>query len=74
MPSKWTFDLRDGVRFHDGSDFDADDVVYTIERVLDPEMDSPVRSVINMVKGIEAIDPLTVRITLKHAFADCRCN
>ena len=52
---EWTFALRDGVRFHDGSAFGADDVVYTIERVLDPEMDSPVRSVINMVKRIEAI-------------------
>ncbi|MEO3414062.1 ABC transporter substrate-binding protein [Roseovarius sp. CAU 1744] len=68
--TQWTFRLRDGVRFHDGSDFDANDVVYSIERILDPEMDSPVRSVINMVKKVEALDPLTVRFTLKHGFAD----
>lgn len=66
----WTFTLREDVRFHDGSAFDAGDVVYTIERVLDPEMDSPVRSVINMVQKIEATAPQTVQITLKHAFAD----
>ena len=66
----WTFTLRDDVRFHDGSAFDADDVVYTINRILDPEMDSPVRSVISMVKEIEAVDPLTVRLNLKHGYAD----
>ena len=66
----WTFKLRDGVRFHDGTDFDASDVVYTINRILDPEMDSPVRSVISMVKKIEALDPLTVQLTLKHGYAD----
>lgn len=66
----WTFKLRDDVSFHDGSTFDASDVVYTIDRILDPEMDSPVRSVIGMVKSIKALDPLTVEITLKHGFAD----
>ena len=66
----WTFKLRDNVRFHDGSAFGADDVIYTIRRVLDPEMDSPVRSVIAMVEDIEALDPLTVRLTLKHGYAD----
>ncbi|WP_299844166.1 ABC transporter substrate-binding protein [uncultured Roseovarius sp.] len=66
----WTFKLRQDVRFHDGSAFDADDVVYTFDRILDPEMDSPVRSVISMIKGVEALDPMTVRLTLKHGYAD----
>ena len=66
----WTFRLRENVRFHDGSSFDAGDVVYTFDRILDPEMDSPVRSVISMVKNVKAIDPLTVRVTLKHGYAD----
>lgn len=68
--TQWTFKLRSNVTFHDGSAFDADDVVYSIERILDPEMDSPVQSVINMVEGVDAIDPLTVRFRLKHGFAD----
>lgn len=39
--TEWTFKLREGVTFHDGSSFDAADVVYSLQRVLDPEMDSP---------------------------------
>ncbi len=33
----WTFTLREGVRFHDGSSFDADAVVFTFERLIDPD-------------------------------------
>ncbi len=66
----WTLRLRDGVRFHDGSAFDADDVVYSLARVLDPERDSPARSVIAMVDKVEALSPMTVRMTLSSTFAD----
>ena len=66
----WTFRLRDGVSFHDGSGFDAADVVYSLERVLDPEMDSPARSAVKMITGVEAVDDMTVQITLDTPFAD----
>lgn len=66
----WTFNLREGVTFHDGSAFDAADVVYSLERVLDPEMDSPARSAIQMITSVEAADDKTVRITLDTPFAD----
>ncbi|MCZ6840511.1 MAG: ABC transporter substrate-binding protein, partial [Alphaproteobacteria bacterium] len=55
-----TMELRKSVKFHDGSDFDAADVVYTINRVLDPEFDSPNRSTIKSVDSIEALGSHTV--------------
>lgn len=66
----WTFDLRRGVRFHDGSSFDAADVVYSLGRVLDPAADNPIRPVIGMVSRIEAPDPHQVRFILSSRFAD----
>ena len=68
--TEWIFKLREGVKFHDGSDFDAADVVYTLEHVRDPEFDSPAASVIGMVDTIEAVDRLTVRMTLEAPYAD----
>jgi len=68
--TEWIFKLREGVKFHDGSDFDAADVVYTLEHVRDPELDSPAAAVISMVDTIEAIDPLTVKMTLSAPYAD----
>jgi len=44
--TEWTMELRSGVTFHDGTTFGSEDVVYSLERVLDPEMDSPARSAI----------------------------
>ena len=42
--TEWTFKLREGVKFHDGTDFDASDVVYTYRRILDPDLGSPGRA------------------------------
>lgn len=66
----WTFKLREGVNFHDGSAFDAGDVVYSLKRVLDPDMDSPARSAVRMITDVVAIDDMTVQITLDTPFAD----
>jgi peptide/nickel transport system substrate-binding protein len=62
----WTFKLRQGVKFHDGSDFTAKDVVYTFRRILDPETASPGRAVMTGIDsdGIEAVDDHTVRFKL----------
>jgi peptide/nickel transport system substrate-binding protein len=66
----WTFHIRDGVRFHDGSLLDAEDVVYSIARVIDPDYGSPARAAVKMIDRIEATGPLTVRMTLDSTFAD----
>ncbi len=68
--TEWMFNLREDVRFHDGSDFDAADVIYSLTRVLDPEMDSPARSAVKMIQSVDMVDDMTVKITLDTPFAD----
>ena len=65
----WQFHLREGVKFHDGSDFDADDVVASIARVKLASENSP-SSFMPYVKGITAvtaIDPMTVEFKTETA-------
>ncbi|WP_433063799.1 ABC transporter substrate-binding protein [Dactylosporangium sp. CS-033363] len=61
--------LREGVTFHDGSPFTADDVVFTYEAVLDPKVDSTLRSDLDMLESVSAPDPSTVVFALKYAYA-----
>ncbi|MGW5450995.1 ABC transporter substrate-binding protein [Nocardia sp. NPDC003979] len=65
----WTVPLRTGVRFSDGTTFDAADVVATYRAILDPASASEVRSSFSMIERVEAIDPATVRFTLRHPYA-----
>jgi peptide/nickel transport system substrate-binding protein len=60
----WTFHLRRGVTFHDGSPFTADDVVYSYRRIIDQELANADK--LSAVTGITAADPSTVVITLKQ--------
>lgn len=64
--TQWTFKLRDGVTFHDGKPFVADDVVYTYQRLLDPDVASPGAGILPGLDpdGIVALDDRTVRFTL----------
>jgi peptide/nickel transport system substrate-binding protein len=66
----WTFQIRDGVRFHDGSTLDAGDVVYSIKRVIDPDYGSPARAAVKMITRITATGPLRVEMELDAPFAD----
>lgn len=61
----WTFKLRQGVTFHDGSAFDAGDVVYTFTRLMDPEQGFGARAVMSALEGAEfkAADDHTFQIT-----------
>ncbi len=74
----YTFNLREGVRFHNGDELTASDVKFSYERIMDPEIASSVSHLfLNVVgveefkagnsvgiSGIEVIDPYTLQITL----------
>ncbi len=59
-PTTWEFELRKGVKWHDGSDFTAEDVKFTFDRVLSPTSDF--KKQVNSVKEVKIIDPHKVHI------------
>lgn len=61
----FTFKLRPGVKFHDGSDFNADDVIFTLARAGAADSTNPRKPVFVNIESVEAVDPLTVKVTLK---------
>ena len=64
----FTFELREGVKFHDGSDFSADDVVTTFDRIIFPDkyegMTSVSQSLFDAIGSVEKLDEYTVKFTL----------
>ena len=63
------FDLRHGVRFHDGHELDSGDVRFTYESILDPRSLSPRTSDFEPIKRIETPDRYTLRVIYARLFS-----
>lgn len=64
----WTFNLREGVTFHNGEAFTADDVKFSWTRAIDPDLKNPRASILaSNIEDVEIVDDFTVRLKLKEA-------
>ena len=63
------FHLRKNVFWHDGMAFTADDVAFTYQRLIDPKVMTPYGSDFALVQSVTAMDPHTVQVIYKEAFA-----
>jgi peptide/nickel transport system substrate-binding protein len=68
-PLTYVAHLRRGIRFHDGHELTARDVVYTFAAFLDPAFVSPLKGAYNVLRGVTASDNYTVTFTLAEPFA-----
>jgi peptide/nickel transport system substrate-binding protein len=66
--STWEFKLRQGVKFHNGDAFSAEDVKFTFERVLNPATKSPQYGNIRAIKEVKIIDAYTVQLITDKPF------
>src|SRR2546427_2425707 len=65
----YTFKLRQGVVFHDGTPFNAEAVKFNFERMLDKSFGSPRFNEVSLVTGVTVVDPYTVRIALEKPYS-----
>jgi len=62
----YTFNLRDGVTFHDGTTMDAEDVKFTLDRILAEDSANAQKALYAAISAVEVVDPATVRVSLSE--------
>lgn len=65
----YTFKLREGVQFHDGTPFNADAVKFSLERYFDPTIVKPLGGFVGPLERVDVIDEYTVAVTYSEPFA-----
>lgn len=68
--TEWTIALREGVMFHDGTEMTGADVAYSIMRLTDPEVNSPLLASFEIVQGVEVTGDYEVVVSLEPANVD----
>ncbi len=68
-PKTYIFKLRKGVKFHDGTEFNADAVKFNVLRHIDPKSTSTAKGQVSIVDSIDVVDPYTVKFNLKSPSA-----
>jgi peptide/nickel transport system substrate-binding protein len=62
----YTFKLHTGVKFHDGSTFDAEDVKFSLDRARAEDSTNAQKGLFAQIDSVEVVDPATVKVTLKQ--------
>ncbi len=62
----YTFKLHNGVKFHDGAEFSAEDVKFSIDRATAEDSVNPQKALYSAVESVEVVDPATVVVKLTH--------
>lgn len=62
----YIFSLREGVRFHDGTTFDAEDAKFSLDRARGADSTNAQKPLFSGIESVEVIDPLTLKITLRQ--------
>ena len=63
---EYTFQLRDGVTFHNGDPLTAEDVKFSFDRLREPDSGYSYGSQVETIEEVEVVDPLTVRFKLSQ--------
>jgi peptide/nickel transport system substrate-binding protein len=67
-PTTWVFKLRPNVKFHNGENFDADAVKWSLDRLRDAKFNSVQAGYFRLVTAVDVIDRLTVRFVTQRPF------